>query len=69
MEGSQPTDSGNELAVIEPIAGISLPMQFKQMSSGMPMSAHRQWRDCHYKSKFKKQVPFKFENKIPAVQF
>ncbi len=37
--GSQPADSGNRIAAIEPIAGISLPLQCKQISSSMPVSA------------------------------
>jgi hypothetical protein len=37
MAGSQPADRGNKLAGINSIAGISLPLQFKQISSGMPI--------------------------------
>ncbi len=36
---SQSADSGNGLAAIDPIAGIGLPLQLKQISSGMPISA------------------------------
>ncbi len=39
MKGSQSADSGNRLAAIEPIAGISLPLQDKLIISGMPISA------------------------------
>jgi hypothetical protein len=34
----QLTDSRNRLTVIVPIGGISLPLQFKQISSGTPIS-------------------------------
>jgi hypothetical protein len=36
---SQPADSGNRLGAIVSIAGIRLPLQFKQISSGWPISA------------------------------
>jgi hypothetical protein len=36
---SQSADSGNGLAAIDELAGIGLPLQLKQISSGMPKSA------------------------------
>ncbi len=36
---SQSANSGNRFAAIEPIAGISLLLQFKQIRSCMPISA------------------------------
>ncbi len=39
MKGSQSADSGNRLAAIEPIAGISLPLQDKLIINGVPISA------------------------------
>jgi hypothetical protein len=49
---SQPADSGNRLAAIVSTAGISLPLQFKRISSGKPISAISQLQEayCHYKS-------------------
>jgi hypothetical protein len=37
-------DSGNRLAAIVSIAGLSLPLQFKQIRGGMPISAISQQR-------------------------
>jgi hypothetical protein len=34
---SQPDDSGNRLAAIVSIVGISLPLEFKQIISGTPI--------------------------------
>jgi hypothetical protein len=49
---SQTADSRNRLAATESIAGISLPLQIKQVSSDMAISAIRhKWEDhCRYKS-------------------
>jgi hypothetical protein len=50
--GSQSADGRNGLAAILLIAGMSFPLQFEQISSGMPISAISQWREtyCRHKS-------------------
>jgi hypothetical protein len=43
----QSADSGNGLAAILLIAGIGLLLLFKQINSGMPISANRQQRKAY----------------------
>ncbi len=52
--GDPTADSGNGLAAILLIAGMSFPLQFEQVSSGMPISVIRYWREayCHHKNRF-----------------
>jgi hypothetical protein len=44
---SQSSDTGNGLAAIVSISGISFPLQFKQICSGKPISAISQQRQAY----------------------
>jgi hypothetical protein len=46
---SQSLDSGNRLAAIVPIAGISFPLQFKRIHSSLPISAISQQREANFR--------------------
>jgi hypothetical protein len=52
--GAPTADSGNGLAAILLIAGMSFPLQLEQVSSRMPISAIRYWREayCCHKNRF-----------------
>jgi hypothetical protein len=44
---SKSADSGNWLAAILLIVGLSFPLQFKQIGSMVPMSAVSQWQEAY----------------------
>jgi hypothetical protein len=67
IAGSQPADSGKRLAAIEPIVGLSLPQQFKRISSGMLISAISKYREAYCRYKLKNCFRAKNAGKLSAT--
>jgi hypothetical protein len=64
---NQPADSGNWLAAIVSIAGISLPLQIKQIISGTPISAISQLQEAYCCYKSQNRFPAGNAGKLSAV--
>jgi hypothetical protein len=65
--GSQPADSGNRLAAIVSIAGISLPLKIKRIISDAPISAISQQREAYCRYKSQNQFPARNAGKLSAM--
>jgi hypothetical protein len=64
---SQSSDSGNMLASIGSIAGISLPLKFKQICSSMPISAISQQPEAYCRKKSENWFPAGNAGKLLAM--
>jgi hypothetical protein len=64
---SQSADGRNRLAAIVSIVGISLPLQFKQISGGTPISAISQKREAYCGYKSQSQFPVENAGKLSLV--
>jgi hypothetical protein len=64
---SEPADSGNRLAAIVSIAGISLPLQIKRIISGTPISAISQLLEAYCCNKSQNRLPAGNAGKLSAI--